>query len=151
MVANAIKKAKAGYSFSGLPSLGEDSGLFINALAGSPGPFSSRYGGANQDRIKRVLTELRGVKDRSAYFLSIIALVINDNLIKIFAGRCFGQISTSPQGSSGFGYDPIFIPIGYRDTFAVLGPQVKDRISHRARAIQRLKEYLIHRGVAQPG
>ena len=152
MEANARKKAIDGYKTSKVVSIGEDSGLFIRSLDGRPGPLSSRYGSSDSERIARVLAELKPFKDRSAYFLSIIALALNEKTIKIFKGRVDGRISTTPLGNSGFGYDPIFIPDGYDQTFGLLGPEVKDRISHRAMAVRNLKDFLQdYRGVAQPG
>lgn len=152
MEANARMKAIAGFKVAQDLTIGEDSGLFVNALDGAPGIFSSRFGKNDIERIERLLKELDDTRDREAYFLSIIALAVNEDSIRIFKGRCRGRIADQPKGDYGFGYDPVFIPDGYDQTFGFLGPQIKDRISHRAKAVGNLRNFLKdYRGVAQSG
>ena len=152
METNARMKAVAGFRVAQNLTIGEDSGLFVDALDGAPGVFSARFGGTDQERIERLLGMLSDADNRDAYFRSIIALAINEDLVKIFQGECRGRIAASPVGEYGFGYDPIFIPHGYDQTFGLLGPEVKDRISHRAMAVKNLRDFLQdYRGVAQPG
>jgi XTP/dITP diphosphohydrolase len=139
---NSLAKALYAYQISGLPSLADDSGLFINALDGEPGVFSARYGRTDEQRIQRVLQNLREQHDRRAVFRAVFVLVTNTSAHQIFEGICQGSITSEPRGDHGFGYDPIFIPDGYNETFAELGPDVKNTISHRSLALEKVKAYL---------
>ncbi len=123
-------------------SLADDSGLFVDALNGAPGPLSARYGKSDEERIKRLLKELNKIEQRSAIFRCAVA-VVGLEIDEVFLGECEGQIAHEPSGSLGFGYDPIFVPKGFDKTFADLGPKVKNRISHRAKALLKAKEYLL--------
>lgn len=146
---NALKKAMTYFNISGLPTLAEDSGLEVDALDGAPGVYSARYAGedaSDQENNKKLLDALKDVPDdeRGARFVSVLCLVL-DGKPYFFEGEVRGRILKNPEGSSGFGYDPLFCPEGYEHSFAVLGEEVKNRISHRARAIKGLKEFLINR------
>jgi len=131
-----------------MPTLADDSGLSIDHLHGRPGVMSARYAGANstdEDRIQKVLSEMRGAEadQRSARFICALSLADeNGKIVKTVEGKCDGVITTSARGSRGFGYDPIFQPVGFGKTFAELGPEVKNEISHRADAILKMIPFL---------
>ncbi|MGC9152362.1 MAG: XTP/dITP diphosphatase [Vulcanisaeta sp.] len=118
----------------------EDDGLFINELRGFPGPYSSYV--YKTIGIWGILKLMTNARDRSAYFKSVVGLC-GPNGIRLFTGVVYGEIATEPRGSGGFGFDPIFIPLGYSNTFAELGLDVKNRLSHRARAFRALGEWLL--------
>ena len=144
---NALKKARSAAQFSKLWTLAEDSGLEIDLLGGEPGVKSARYAGegaSDADRIRKVLDRLTSVPDerRIARFRCVMCLIEPAGNENCFEGRCEGRIAQSSRGSSGFGYDPIFIPDGYDQTFAELGLGVKGKISHRARAMQQVITFL---------
>ncbi len=144
---NALKKARSAVRFTGLWTIAEDSGLEIDALGGEPGVKSARYAGegaTDAERIRKVLGQLVAVRDerRTARFRCVMCIVDSAGTERCFEGRCEGRIAHSARGSSGFGYDPIFVPDGYDQTFAELGFGVKSKISHRARALQQVTEYL---------
>lgn len=135
---NAAKKARQLCDASGLWTLGDDSGLEVDALGGAPGVFSARYAGAHGDDAannRKLLADLAGVADRGAQFRCAIALAAPDGRLWGVEGCCRGRLLTAPRGSSGFGYDPLFVPDGHRQTFAELAGAEKNRISHRARAL----------------
>ncbi len=143
---NALKKAMTFYKLTGLPTLAEDSGLEVAALGGAPGIYSARYAGDGADdkeNNRKLLEELKKIKseDRTARFVSVLCLVI-DGKPHFFEGEVKGRILEEPEGTSGFGYDPLFCPDGYEHSFAVLGEDVKNSISHRAKAIEKLKLFL---------
>ncbi len=124
--------------------IADDSGLEVNALEGAPGIFSARYAGENaSDRrnVEKLLRELQGVLERSARFRCVIALAKDGGLIATVAGEVGGTITKSPRGKNGFGYDPIFVPKGFEETFAELPSDTKNAISHRARAVSELVRY----------
>ncbi len=137
--ANARKKAVTLARATGLWALGDDSGLEVAALGGEPGVYSARYAGepvnysANNTKL---LTRLSGQTDRRARFRCVLALADPAGNCRTVEGRCEGRIAEAPRGANGFGYDPLFIPDGYRGTFAELAPEVKNRISHRAVALR---------------
>ena len=117
--------------------IADDSGLEVKALGGAPGIFSARYAGekANDRRnIEKLLRELQDVRDRSARFYCAIAVARNGALVTTLAGEVAGTITKSPRGENGFGYDPIFVPNGFDETFAELTPETKNKVSHRAKA-----------------
>ncbi len=122
----------------------EDSGLVIPALNGAPGIYSRRYSGIDDAHAnnRKVLKNMQSVTDRSAYFVAVIALKDLAGELHLFEGRCDGFIHTEEVGTTGHGYDPIFIPVGYAKTFAELGLEEKSRISHRHKAAKKLIEYL---------
>ncbi len=146
--ANTIEgnaQLKADYVFRNynLACFADDTGLFVNSLNGEPGVYSARYAGQEKDaqaNINKLLENLNNRQDRSAYFKTVIAFKTeNDN--KLFTGICKGEITKTLSGSAGFGYDPIFKPQGYTQTFADLDPQTKNQISHRALALQKFIDY----------
>jgi len=146
---NAIAKAQQYGAATGLWTLADDSGLEVEALGGAPGIFSARYAGAgacDHDRRVLLLSELSKMpgSTRNARFVCVVALVDqNQNLINISEGTCSGRISQIPRGTAGFGYDPIFVPNGYEQTFAELIPGIKNLISHRARALLAMKDFIL--------
>jgi non-canonical purine NTP pyrophosphatase (RdgB/HAM1 family) len=124
--------------------IADDSGLEVNPLDGAPGVFSARYAGENaNDRrnVEKLLRELRHARDRSARFCCVIALAKNGELMTTVAGETAGTITKSPRGGNGFGYDPIFVPNGFSETFAELMSETKNKISHRAKAAVALMRY----------
>lgn len=140
-IANAELKALASMQGSGFAALADDSGLCVNGLGGDPGLYSARWAGPSKDfaiAIDQVLDKLRGIEDRSAYFISVLALAWPDGHIETFEGRITGTISDSPCGANGFGYDPIFIPDGYSMTFGEFEPAAKNAITHRAVAFEKM-------------
>ncbi|NBC58183.1 MAG: non-canonical purine NTP diphosphatase [Bacteroidetes bacterium] len=141
---NAQLKAEYVFKNYNLPCFADDTGLFVNQLNGEPGVYSARYAGQQKDaqaNIQKLLKNLQNVEDRSAYFKTVIALKTkNDN--KLFTGICKGKITKTASGSAGFGYDPIFKPQGYTQTFADLEPKTKNKISHRGLALQKFIDYL---------
>ena len=139
---NARLKALAYARASGLPTLADDSGLEVDALGGAPGVWSARYAGpgaGDADRYQKLLNALATVPDgrRTARFRCVVALAWPDGAVHTSEGRCEGQIGWAPRGEHGFGYDPVFIVDGSGgQTMAELPPEIKNRISHRARAVQ---------------
>lgn len=140
---NSFLKAEFIHKITKLPALADDSGLFVEKLKGAPGVFSSRYETDDRRRIERVLTELGNSKNRKAWFRAVFVYFYDLKKYAVFEGEIEGCIAYQPRGISGFGYDPIFIPKGYKKTFAELGPGVKNRISHRARALKKFKRFLL--------
>ncbi|MDO5301225.1 MAG: RdgB/HAM1 family non-canonical purine NTP pyrophosphatase [Tissierellia bacterium] len=128
--------------------IGDDTGLFVDALDGRPGVHTARFAGegaTDGENRARLLEELQGVEDRRAHFKTVIAIAHGGG-IHFVTGICRGTIATEERGERGFGYDSLFIPEGYDKTFAELPAQVKNTISHRARAMGELKSYLEERG-----
>ena len=127
-----------------LSCFADDTGLLVNSLKGEPGVYSARYAGTQADsnaNMDKLLTNLNSKKDRSAYFQTVIALNLNGKTY-IFEGKIEGVITASKRGENGFGYDPIFQPNGYKETFAELPLTIKNKISHRALAFKKLITYL---------
>ncbi|WP_299199780.1 RdgB/HAM1 family non-canonical purine NTP pyrophosphatase [Thermocrinis sp.] len=151
---NAYIKAMAYFEKYRIPTLADDSGLVVPSLGGYPGVFSSRFysidwGGKeevqtseDEANIKKLLRLMRDVSDRRAYFKAVLCLVLEEGLSIFSEGTCEGEIVHSPRGSGGFGYDPIFKPKSYEKTMAELSPEEKDLISHRGKALRKLKEFL---------
>lgn len=145
---NAIAKAQFYASATGLCALADDSGLEVAALNGAPGVFSARYAGAHAtdaDRRALLLSELAkvGNPNRRARFVAVVAISKpNGEVLNISEGICSGTITFSPRGSGGFGYDPLFVPDGYDQTFAELPDTIKNQISHRARALLNTRAFL---------
>jgi XTP/dITP diphosphohydrolase len=148
--ANAATKAQAVARLTGLPALADDSGLAVDALQGAPGVYSARYAQdrtaplppADADNWQKLLAALQGVpwEARGARFVCEIALAVPDGRLWRTRGECRGVIALKPQGDQGFGYDPVFWVPAYEATMAQLGPEIKNRISHRARALAAFKE-----------
>lgn len=144
--ANALKKATAYHQLSDMPTLAEDSGLETDALNGAPGIFSARFAGKNADDNANIRKLLELIKDipadeRTARFVSVLCLIIDEKRY-FFEGEVRGRLLNSPHGNSGFGYDPVFVPDGYEMTFAELGQEIKNSISHRSQSIKKLKYFL---------
>ena len=143
---NAIKKAVELKKLAKGIVMADDTGLFVEALNGAPGLYTARYGGedGNSEKNKeKLLKELEGVENRKAYFETVIALVLEDGSTITISGICRGTIASEESGVGGFGYDPLFIPEGYKETFAELGLDIKNKISHRAIALDKMKTQLI--------
>lgn len=145
---NAVLKAKYYSLQTGLPALADDSGLEVEALGGDPGVFSARYAGENAgsvEKIEKLLSELSATPgdNRSARFVCAMVLTDEKGEIKYLTqGVCKGKISFKSSGENGFGYDPVFIPEGFSETFGELSNEIKRKISHRARASEKIITYL---------
>lgn len=147
--ANAVAKAVAAARASGLPALADDSGLEVDALGGAPGVRSARWAGAAATDADRVGVLLQALRDappgaRGARFRCVVALAWPEGPVETAEGECSGRIAARPDGVSGFGYDPIFVPDELRTTFAAAPPAAKARLSHRARAMRALGARLRH-------
>jgi len=136
---NAKIKAETIFSLAGKPVFADDSGLFVEALGGAPGVYSARYAGTGnpKDNIIKLLSELGDSPNRSAYFMTVFC-VISQNGIFYLDGKAEGKIITKPRGTEGFGYDPVFVPDGFTETFAEMAPEKKNQISHRSKAVHKL-------------
>lgn len=144
---NAFAKANHIHRKFNVDCFADDTGLEVDALGGGPGVYSARYAGEGctfEDNVRKLLKEMQGVKERKARFRTVVCLIINEQT-HYFEGRVEGRIIDRPVGSDGFGYDPIFIPDGYFMTFAQMPLEEKNRISHRARAVDKLMAYLSRR------
>jgi len=141
---NALLKANYIFEKFDCDCFADDTGLEVEALNGEPGVFSARYAGEANDakaNMQKLLLNLDNKTNRNACFRTVISLIM-DGKKQFFEGRIDGHISFEPQGNAGFGYDPIFIPNGYTNSFAELGTNEKNKISHRALAVKKLAEYL---------
>ena len=141
---NATQKAEYIYQQYGLDCFADDTGLEVEALDGAPGVFSARYAGEghnSEDNMQKLLQNLQGVTNRKAQFRTVICLIWDDKKY-LFEGICKGEIIEEKRGNAGFGYDPIFVPEGYDQTFAELGNDIKNSISHRAKAVELLCNFL---------
>ena len=140
---NALIKAKYCFEETGKASVGDDSGLVVEALGGRPGIFSARYAGNHnfKKNIEKVLDEMKDEPNRRAYFITVLCYKDADGE-HFFEGRVYGNLTNEVFGTDGFGYDPIFVPEGYDKTFAELGNEIKNKISHRALAINKLCNFL---------
>lgn len=144
---NALQKAQYVVDHYHCNCFADDTGLEIESLDGRPGVYSARYAGEGcsyQDNVRKVLAEMEGMTNRRACFKTVIALIL-DGEQYFFEGRIDGEILTEQRGTDGFGYDPIFKPLGFRQTFAEMSAIAKNTISHRGRAMQQLKEFLANR------
>lgn len=153
--ANAIAKAQFYARATGLCALADDSGLEVASLGGAPGVYSARYAGegaSDADRRALLLAELARVSeelslvatDRRARFVCAVAVAAPDgNVLNVAEGTCEGRMILEDRGTNGFGYDPLFVPAGFDRTFAELSDSIKNRISHRARALLKTREFLI--------
>ena len=141
---NAIQKAEYIKEHFGFDCFADDTGLEVDALNGEPGVYSARYAGAQRDandNMNKLLVELKEKPNRQAQFKTVIALQYNNELYT-FTGICKGDITTQKKGDSGFGYDPIFKPAGYDQTFAEMELSLKNKIGHRGKAVNKLVEFL---------
>jgi XTP/dITP diphosphohydrolase len=145
---NAALKARHYCSESGLWTMADDSGLVVDALGGAPGVYSARYGGRGISYAERMALLLEALSasadtERRARFVCVIALAApHTGEVETFEGVCEGRIAQAPRGTGGFGYDPLFIPDGYTQSFGELPPEVKQRLSHRSRALMQAQSYL---------
>ena len=142
---NALQKARYIHEKYQMNCFADDTGLEVTALGGAPGVYSARYAGGeghdSEANMAKLLAELEGKADRTARFRTVVALITDDGE-KLFDGIVTGCITEERRGGEGFGYDPIFRPDGYDKTFAELGHEVKNKISHRARAVAKLVDHL---------
>lgn len=141
---NAKQKAQYIHHNYGMDCFADDTGLEVEALNGAPGVFSARYAGDGHDseaNMQKLLQELKGKENRKAQFRTAICLIM-DSKEYLFEGIVKGEITQEKKGGAGFGYDPIFVPEGYDLTFAELGNDIKNTISHRARAVEKLCQFL---------
>lgn len=142
---NAMIKAEAAAKLAQYAVIADDSGLEVDFLGGAPGIYSARYCGENAtdgDRVKKLLEETENDDARGAQFNCAVALVLPNGEKHLFSGIVRGTLAREPKGENGFGYDPVFIPDGYENTFGELDSSVKDKISHRAVALRALAEFL---------
>ena len=140
---NALIKARALFEISGRPSIADDSGLCVDALNGAPGVFSARYsGGGDAENINKLLSELKGVKNRTAHFECCIVFYDGKDIISA-TGKAYGYITFERMGDGGFGYDPVFFSDDLGKTFGQASEHEKNTVSHRARALQALKDSLL--------
>ena len=146
LAGNALMKARYVKEHYGYDCFADDTGLMVDALGGAPGVYSARYAGPGHDsqaNVELLLRNLLGVTDRTARFVTVIALILNGEE-HLFEGKVEGKILTERHGEAGFGYDPIFQPDESDCSFACMSPEAKNAISHRGRATARLIEYLSH-------
>jgi XTP/dITP diphosphohydrolase len=139
---NAYKKSSFTARVLGYPALADDSGLAVAALNGAPGVFSARYGGehaTDEDRVRKLLAEVKGCSDRRAAFECVISLAVPSGPALTYEGRCEGVLAEAPAGANGFGYDPIFFYPALKKTFAQLTREEKSRVSHRGKALGELR------------
>lgn len=140
---NAYKKSSFTARVLGYPALADDSGLSVEALNGAPGVFSARYAGENatdEDRCRKLLSELKDCRERKAAFECVISLAVPSGAALTYEGRCEGLIAAAPSGANGFGFDPIFFYPAFNKTFADLTREEKSRVSHRGKAFRQLRE-----------
>ena len=143
---NAILKAIAVSRIVPGLVVADDSGLEVVALGGAPGVYSARYAGegaTNDENVSKLLAELGAIDSRRARFRCALALARGGEMVALVQGEVKGLIAHAPNGEKGFGYDPVFVPAGFEQTFATLGEEMKNKISHRAQAIERLRAYLV--------
>ena len=145
---NALQKARYVYDHYHMSCFADDTGLEVEALGGEPGVYSARYAGEGHDseaNMQKLLSKLANNNNRHARFRTVIALIMQDKAddVEFFEGIVNGQIAREKHGTEGFGYDPIFVPDGYDKSFAELGMDIKNHISHRARATQKLVQRLL--------
>ena len=142
---NAMLKAEYIYEHYGLDCFADDTGLEVEALNGEPGVYSARYAGGEghkaEANMQKLLQNMQGIQNRKAQFRTVICLITNGKK-HLFEGVVKGEIIKEKRGDSGFGYDPIFMPQGYEQTFAELGNETKNKISHRALAVEKLCRFL---------
>ncbi|HNY63168.1 MAG TPA: non-canonical purine NTP diphosphatase [Bacteroidales bacterium] len=144
LVGNALMKARFIHKKFHCNCFADDTGLEIDALHGAPGVYSARYAGpacSFEDNMRKVLSQMEGISNRKAQFKTVIALIL-DNKEYLFEGSVSGTILEKKSGTQGFGYDPIFLPDGYNESFAEMSAELKNRISHRAVATQKLTQFL---------
>ncbi len=142
---NAVLKATEGFKQTKMPVLADDSGLCISALNDAPGVYSARFAAKHGGfpAVFDVLNEqLKEKPNRKAHYVCVIALAMSETQVYTFEGEMHGTLALSPEGTNGFGYDPLFIPDGYRKTLGCISAEEKNKISHRAKALEKLFEFL---------
>ena len=144
---NSKIKAEEIMKVTGMPAIADDSGLMVEALGGAPGVYSARFAGehaTDEENNEKLMSLMEGIPDgrRQAKFVSVITLMYPDGRILTARGECPGTIGRVPEGTNGFGYDPLFLPEGYSVTYAQLTAEEKNRISHRAKALEILRRRL---------
>lgn len=142
---NAALKAKTYAQFTGVPCFADDSGLSVEALNGEPGVNSAYFAGPNatySENNSLLLEKMKNVPNRRAYFTTVIAYTIPEGTIRYFEGRTEGTLLTAPRGQNGFGYDPLFVPDGFSQTYAELSKTEKNEISHRGKAMRLFINFL---------
>lgn len=145
LAGNARKKARAFHEQTGQPTLADDTGLEVAALDGRPGVHTARFAGPDatpDDNKRRLLDLMEKVEVRRARFRTVVALIDHEGTARTFEGVCNGTITTAPRGDGGFGYDPLFQPDGYDQTFAEMPPDLKNQISHRRKALDAVYRFL---------
>jgi XTP/dITP diphosphohydrolase len=145
---NALKKAEEVFNIAKIPTIADDTGLFVEALNGEPGVYSSRYAGENatyDDNCRKLLKTMKDIPEvkRNAYFKTVVCFYESENKYRFFDGICKGKITTEKFGEKGFGYDPLFIPDGFNKTYAEMTEDEKNSISHRGIAFKRAGEFLL--------
>ncbi len=143
---NAIKKAKAALKKTGQTSLADDSGLEVKCLDGKPGIRSARFAGPNptsEKFCKKLLRVMKNSKNRRAQFVCVIAIAYPNGRVKTVKGVCKGKIILEMKGNKGFGYDPVFVPQGYKKTFSEMSSRTKNRLSHRGKALRKFKQLVL--------
>lgn len=141
---NAHVKANTIYSFCSKNVLADDSGICVSALNDAPGVFSARYAGLNatdETNLNKLIEDMQGLNDRRAYYKAVLCLIW-EGQVHYFEGECHGHLLSEKKGENGFGYDPIFVPNGYNQSFAELPPNIKQNISHRAIAMQKMIAFM---------
>ncbi len=144
LAGNALQKARYVHEHYHVSCFSDDTGLEVEALDGRPGVYSARYAGEHctyQDNVRKLLGEMEGKTNRKACFKTVVALILNDKEY-LFEGRVDGVIIEQQRGTSGFGYDPVFLPDGFEQTFAEMSDEEKNSISHRGRAMRQLVAFL---------
>lgn len=145
---NALQKARYVYGHTGADCFADDTGLEVESLGGAPGVHSARYatdGHDSEANIRLLLANLSGTDNRHARFRTVIALILNGEEYT-FEGIVKGTIACTPSGNGGFGYDSVFVPDGYDETFAQMSPELKNAISHRGRAVRKFAQFMAGRG-----
>lgn len=142
---NSLQKAQYVFDHYKIACVADDSGLEVDALQGKPGVFSARYAGAHGNdkaNIKKLLIEMEEIENRKANFRTVITFIDSSGKVFHFEGKIDGELTKEEIGANGFGYDPIFIPNGYTQTFAQISHEIKNQISHRAKAVKKMVEFL---------
>jgi len=147
---NALKKAEEMYKIAKIPTIADDTGLFVYSLNNEPGVFSSRYAGENasyDDNCIKLLNAMTNIpeENRRAYFKTVVCIYENDDKYNFFDGICEGRISKKKHGEKGFGYDPLFIPDGFDKTYAEMSEKEKNSISHRGRAFVKAGDFIVNK------
>lgn len=147
---NALEKARAVHEFCGKNVFADDSGICVYALHGRPGVDSAHYSGTRNDEqnLQKLLDDMRDVADRRAYYKAVMCLVWEEE-VYYFEGICEGVILMERRGEGGFGYDPVFMPRGYEQSFGELAPEVKNEISHRGIAVRKMVAFIEERMASQ--